>query len=115
MKRFHYYRRFVFSLAALLALLLFTNPGSGNLNILLLTVPFVLLFITFYELCKLLFLRLRWPSSLKLQKVTAAAIASISVVAIMLQSLGQLTIRDFLLLSSLAVLFVWYLSQSTSS
>ena len=99
-------------LALLLILFLSTNPTK--VPSLVLVVPFVLLFVFLFALTTLFLGHNAFPRGRQLR--VSVLCASIPLVLLILQSIGQLTIKDVLTITALFVVSYFYVSRlSTSS
>lgn len=87
--------------------MLFTDPQK--LPSILLIVPFFLLF-TIFVTCVLFMLSMAGPLGRRQLKI-GAIIAAVPVFLLVLQSLGQLTVRDVLTIVSLFAIAYFYLSR----
>jgi len=98
-------------LALLLALLFGTDPN--RIPSFMLVLPFLLLFICLLVAATLLLEK--WGLGRRKSLQIAALCSSIPLLLIVLQSIGQLTVRDVLVLSVLFAVSYFYLSRSTAS
>ena len=94
----------------ILFLLMFTDPKKMPLVILVM--PFLLLFITIYSGTKLLLSQTRLKVNSRRQTMVASASAALPVLLLLFQSIHQLTLRDVLVAVSLVVLVVFYISRA---
>ena len=95
----------------LLLILLFSHPQT--LPSFFLIVPFILIFIVLGGLVTLM-MGLRGPVGKKEVRIGAVA-ASVPVSLLVLQSLGQLTIRDVLAIVALFIMAYFYVSRVNTS
>ena len=95
--------------AGLLLLMISTQPG--RLPSIMLILPFLLVFVVLVLLCIRVF---RWQGLPQGKSIRLGFIgATLPVLLLVLQSLGQLTIRDFLTILALFVITYFYLSRVT--
>jgi len=87
-------------------LLFATNPEQLPLPLLVL--PFLLLFILLHTLIGLLLKKRNSGSLSKNRKIVLVTLSALPVLILILQSIGQLSIRDFLILAGLGVGIVFY-------
>src|SRR5215216_2271305 len=98
-------------MATVLLLFLVTDPNRVPSFILIL--PFLLLFVALLLLVSAL---LRWQGMSKTRSIRLAVVFSaIPLILLVLQSIGQLTVRDVLTMAVLFTLSYFYVSQSTAS
>jgi hypothetical protein len=110
-------RRIVQTIATWLLLLAFTSLlRPDKLPVVLLIVPFVLLFAALYSSWNLLFaLKDRFYSKTGVvapRKRLGIAICTCAVLLLVLQSLGQLTFKDVVTLSAIVVLGYMYIARA---
>jgi preprotein translocase subunit YajC len=99
------------SLAALLVLFMSTDPAK--VPSFLLIVPFILLFVSLMFIISSF---LQYKGYTKNRSLQVAALSTAApVLLLVLQSIGQLTIRDILTVAILFALSYFYMSRSTAS
>ena len=97
------------SLSLLILIFLFTDPDEVSLAFVL--VPFVLIGVAVYSLASLLlFIRIK-PSGF-LGRLISLSLSFLVVSLMLLASLGQLTLRDGLLVVCFTVLFLVYVGRA---
>jgi hypothetical protein len=84
---------------------IFTSPFE--LPLLLLVVPFVLLFVTIYVVTRTVVVQL----GVRNPQLIALTMAVFSVVLLLLGSLHQLSFRDIVLSIAIVVLLTWYIRK----
>ncbi len=95
----------------LLAIFLYSNPERVSLGVLLL--PFLLIGFIVYQLTELGFMLIgRSNSKRAVKKLVGLSLAFAIVALLLLASLGQLTVRDGLLVVGFIILFLWYISRA---
>ena len=98
-------------MAAVLLLFMATDPNKVPSFILIL--PFILLFVSLLLFVSTL---LRWQGMAKGRSIRLAVVFSaIPLILLVLQSIGQLTVRDVLTMAILFALSYFYVSRSTAS
>ena len=98
-------------LAALLLLLLVTDPH--DVPSFLLIVPFILLFIIFFTLFSFLLGRRGLARS---KRITFSLLCtSVPILLLILQSIGQLTVRDVLTVGAVFLLSYFYISRAAAT
>jgi len=98
-------------MAIVLLLFLVTDPNKVPSFILIL--PFLLLFVSLLLLVSVL---LRWQGMGKARSIRLSVVfSSIPLILLVLQSIGQLTVRDVLTMAVLFTLSYFYVSRSTAS
>lgn len=96
-----------------LLLLLFFGFDPNKLPSLLLILPFMLLFVVL--LCTIRFLLQKRGTSYARSTKIAILCTAIPILLLVLQSIGQLTVRDLLTLGVLFGLSFFYITRATSS
>jgi len=104
----------VVSFLLLLIFLMVTNPQ--HLALVVLLIPFLLIFIVLYNLIMFV-LRTVGPRRLSMRhkKVVAVVLSLEPVLLLLLASINQLAPRDGILSLILIIGFAWYLSRSTAA
>lgn len=99
------------SLALVLLVVLFMVTNATKVSSLVLMLPFVLLFVGLSSLFAAL---LRWQgvSAAKSWRISAVVVA-IPTIILILQSIGQLTVRDVLTIAILLAVLYFYVSRSS--
>jgi hypothetical protein len=98
------------SLAGLLLLFLLTNPA--DVPSFILPLPFLLIFIVLLALISIL-LQKRGLSAQRSWRVGALC-AAVPLTLLILQSIGQLTVRDLLTIAALFALSYFYIARTTA-
>lgn len=99
----------VIPLVFLITLLLTTNPY--HLPIVLLVLPFLLIFFITYQGISLLFSKSRLTNNKKKQKVNASLFAGAIVTLALLESIRQLSWRDLIIITILIVGLSFYIRR----
>ena len=107
MLRSLHFSLFGLSLGALLFLLLSTRPDA--LPAYMLMLPFILLFVTIFLIASFVLRELGLPKPKP--RRAAALLAAFPTVLLVLQSIGQLTTRDVLTVSTLFMFAYFYLTH----
>lgn len=105
------------SIIVLMGLLVFTNPFNSHAVVL--AIPFILIFIISYECARLY---LAWsgsetkgvPQRVATAKKRATFFAIFATALIALQTMGQLTVRDIIIMLVLMILGYFYLQRITA-
>lgn len=97
------------SLLLLPLFMMLANPSS--LPTVLLMLPALLVFVTWYLVTYVGLMLFKHSAAIKKRRVMAAATASLPTLLVVLQSLQQLVARDVLIVFSLWLLFMWYLQR----
>lgn len=98
------------SVTLLVALLLFTDPRKVPIIVLLL--PFVLLFLVIFESVSLALHRFMPRLSSRKRKIIAATLGGLPCFLLLLSSINQLTWRDVTLVTVLLLLGLFYSSRA---
>ena len=98
------------SVVLLFLLLILTNPTE--LPLVLLVMPFALLFVSIYSTTKVILRHTRLKADRKRTTIVASAIAALPVLLFVFQSVHQLTIRDILVSIALVGAAVFYISRA---
>lgn len=96
-----------------LLLVLFVATDPGQVPSFMLVLPFLLLFIMLFSLAVLMFQR-RGMSTVRSVRVGAFC-AGIPLLLLILQSIGQLTLRDVLTIGALFLISYFYISRTAVS
>ena len=96
--------------AAIPALLLLTSPD--NLPLPLLVLPFLLLFIALYMTSQLITGKFFSHLKTGVRRGLAISLAALPTLLLVLQSVGQLTIRDSLITVGLVVILIVYFKKT---
>lgn len=96
--------------ASLPLFFLLTNPQEIPLPLLIL--PFVLLYLSLYFSVKLVLERFSRQQQFKLRSSIAATLAGLPVMLVVLQSTGQLSVSDLLIVLGLMVGTVFYFRKA---
>lgn len=99
----------ILAIGLFIVLVLTTNPY--RLPLALLVVPFVLIFIVFYQGLILVSLKSKGEYQTKKQKLIATIFASSIITLALLQSIRQLSVRDLIIIIVLAVGLSLYLRR----
>lgn len=94
-------------IVGLVLFLLFTSPYE--LPLFMLIVPFILLALILFKLSKMILMLL--SVSGKKSKFISGAITSLVMLVILLQSIRQLSINDFLIVTALFVGLIFYMRR----
>jgi len=98
-------------LVAVLLLFMFTDPNKIPSFVLM--IPFVLLFVLLSSLITIV-LRTQGVGDSRSMKM-GLILASVPLILLVLQSIGQLTLRDVLTIAVLFVISYFYVSRTTTS
>lgn len=100
----------VLACAALLVLFIATNPE--DLPLVLLTLPFLLLFLSLFLSLEILLSSLMPKINAKSKRWLAVILAGLPVLLVLLQSIGQLSVRDLLLVIALVSALIFYFKKA---
>ena len=109
LKKLHNFR-VVLVVLLLVAMLFLTNPE--RLPLVFLILPFVLIFILFWIILDMVLARKSEGLVPKNKKVIVVIMASVPVLLLVLQSIGQLSIRDLLIIIGLSAGLVFYFAKT---
>jgi hypothetical protein len=90
----------------IIVFLLGTNPNVLPLP--LLVIPFLSVFILLYAVCGLFLTKFIPALSQRPRRVLSGVVAALPVMLVLLQSIGQLTLRDFVIVTTLITLLMFY-------
>lgn len=96
-------------LSVLTLIVVFTATSPTDAPALLLVVPFVALFALLFVGLLFLFEHKGWPPARRFRGAVVGA--GVPVVLLVLQSIGQLTVRDIFTIAAIFVILYFYLSR----
>lgn len=100
------------AIGLLFMLLLFMFTSPTEMPLVILVVPFLVMFITIYAGAKVVLGQTTLSGNKKRQTMIASASGALPVLLLIFQSIHQLTLRDVLVSISLVAAVVFYISRA---